>query len=183
MGGLVAMELAAAAPGRYWALGLVATTAQPPSPDDRRIRDERAEATERDGMRVLLDYMQSGLYSPASCPPAVRSRVDAMMAAALTRGRRRGAARPGPAGPTTGRCSRRRSTSPRSSWPGRRIPWSDAAVTDEIRRSPATAGRVMIEGAGHLPNLEVRLATEFNEALLSFLGLSMPRKTRRPRAR
>ena len=29
MGGLVVMELAAADPGRWWALGLVATTAQP----------------------------------------------------------------------------------------------------------------------------------------------------------
>src|ERR1700743_3501709 len=50
MGGLVAMELAAAAPGRYWALGLVATTAEPPSPQALRTRDERADATERDGM-------------------------------------------------------------------------------------------------------------------------------------
>ena len=35
MGGLVAMELAAAAPERYWALGLIATTMQPPSPRRR----------------------------------------------------------------------------------------------------------------------------------------------------
>ncbi|MGH3209846.1 MAG: alpha/beta fold hydrolase, partial [Trebonia sp.] len=81
MGGLVAMELAAAAPGRYWALGLVATTAEPPSPQDLRTRDERADATERGGMSVLVEYMHGGLYGPA-CPPAVRARVDAMMAAA-----------------------------------------------------------------------------------------------------
>jgi pimeloyl-ACP methyl ester carboxylesterase len=58
------------APERYWALGLVATTAEPPSPQDLRTRDERAGATERNGMSVLVDYMHSGLYG-ASCPPAV----------------------------------------------------------------------------------------------------------------
>jgi pimeloyl-ACP methyl ester carboxylesterase len=35
MGGLVAMELAIADPARWWALGLVATTAQPPGPGAR----------------------------------------------------------------------------------------------------------------------------------------------------
>jgi hypothetical protein len=66
-------------------------------------------------MGVLVDYMHAGLYSP-SCPPAVRARVDAMMAAArqqAPRWRCEAAA----AGLTTGRCSLP-STSPRSSWPG-----------------------------------------------------------------
>jgi pimeloyl-ACP methyl ester carboxylesterase len=67
MGGLVAMELAAAAPERYWALGLVATTAEPPSPLDLATRDERAGAIERDGIGVLVDYMRGGLYGPG-CP-------------------------------------------------------------------------------------------------------------------
>jgi 3-oxoadipate enol-lactonase len=42
MGGLVAMESAVADPQRYWALGLVATTAEPPSRPDRMTREERA---------------------------------------------------------------------------------------------------------------------------------------------
>jgi pimeloyl-ACP methyl ester carboxylesterase len=169
MGGLVAMELAAAAPRRYWALGLVATTAQPPSPDDRRIRDERAEATERDGMRVLVDYMQSGLYSP-SCPPAVRSRVDAMMAAAPAAGAAaalRGRGRRPDYRPLLAALD-----IPALVVAGTADPWSDAAVTDEIVAHLRRPELVMVEGAGHLPNLEAE--AEFNEALLSFLGRHAP---------
>jgi 3-oxoadipate enol-lactonase len=70
MGGLVAMELAAASPERYWALGLVATTAQPPSPEDLRIREERAAAIERDGIGVLVDYMHRSDLSRSSSTTA-----------------------------------------------------------------------------------------------------------------
>jgi len=169
MGGLVAMELATAAPERYWALGLVATTAQPPSPRDRRVRDERADATERDGMRVLTDYMQSGLYGP-DCPPAVRARVDAMMAAAP------------PAGAAAALRGRGRRPDyrpllaaldiPALVVAGTADPWSDAAVTDEIVAHLRRPELVVIEGAGHLPNLEAE--AEFNEALLAFLGRHAP---------
>ena len=169
MGGLVAMELAAAAPERYWALGLVATTAQPPSPQDRQIRDERADATERDGMRVLVDYMQTGLYSPA-CPPGVRARVDAMMAAAP------------PAGAAAALRGRGRRPDyrpllaaldiPALVVAGTADPWSDAAVTAEIVASLRRPELVAIDGAGHLPNLEA--AARFNDALLAFLGRHAP---------
>lgn len=169
MGGLVAMELAAAAPERYWALGLVATTAQPPSPQDLRIRDERAGAVERDGMGVLLEYMHTGLYSPA-CPPAVRARVDAMMAAAP------------PAGAAAALRGRGRRPDyrplldaldvPALVVAGTADPWSNAAVTEEIVAHLRRPDLVMIEGAGHLPNLEAE--AEFNEALLSFLGRHAP---------
>ena len=71
MGGLVAMELAMARPERYWAIGLVATTAEPPSPQDRQIRDERADAVERRGMDVLVNYMHTGLYSRHARPRSV----------------------------------------------------------------------------------------------------------------
>jgi pimeloyl-ACP methyl ester carboxylesterase len=105
MGGLVAMELATSWPERCWALGLVATTAEPVTPKESQTRRDRADATERDGMSVLVDYMQTGLYGP-SCPPAIRARVDAMMssapaagAAAALRGRAVGAGEPPPQGP------------------------------------------------------------------------------------
>ena len=165
MGGLVAMELAAAAPGRYWALGLVATTAEPPSPQDLRIRDERADATERDGMSVLVDYMHTGLYGPA-CPPAVRARVDAMMAAAP------------PAGAAAALRGRGRRPDyrpllaaldiPALVVAGTADPWSNAAVTAEIAASLKRPELVVIDGAGHLPNLEAE--AQFNEALLAFLA-------------
>jgi pimeloyl-ACP methyl ester carboxylesterase len=169
MGGLVAMELAAAAPERYWALGLVATTAQPPSPQDLRTRDERAGATERDGMGVLVDYMHTGLYGPA-CPPAVRARVDAMMAAAPPAGAAaalRGRGRRPDYRPLLAALDM-----PALVVAGTADPWSNAAVTDEIVAHLRRPELVMIEGAGHLPNLEAE--AEFNEALLAFLGRHAP---------
>ena len=169
MGGLVAMELAAAAPERCWALGLVATTAEPPSPLDLRIRDERAAATERNGMSVLVDYMHTGLYSPA-CPPAVRARVDAMMAAAP------------PAGAAAALRGRGRRPDyrpliaaldiPALVVAGTADPWSNAEVTAEIVSSLKRPEAVLLDGSGHLPNLEAE--AQFNEALLTFLGRHAP---------
>lgn len=170
MGGLVAMELATAAPERYWALGLVATTAEPPSPQDLRARDERADATERGGMGILVDYMHTGLYSPA-CPPAVRARVDAMMAAAS------------PAGAAAALRGRGRRPDyrpllaaldiPALVVAGTADPWSNAEVTAEIVSSLKRPELVAIDGSGHLPNLEAE--AEFNEALLAFLHRHVPR--------
>ena len=169
MGGLVAMELAAAAPERCWALGLVATTAQPPSPQDLRTRDERADATERGGMSVLVDYMHTGLYGPA-CPPAVRARVDAMMAAAS------------PAGAAAALRGRGRRPDYRPMLAALDIPalvvagtadaWSNAEVTAEIVASLKRPELVLIDGCGHLPNLEAE--AQFNEALLAFLSRHRP---------
>jgi 3-oxoadipate enol-lactonase len=169
MGGLVAMELAAASPERYWALGLVATTAEPPSPQDLQARDERADATERGGMGVLVGYMHAGLYSP-DCPPAVRARVDAMMAAAP------------PAGAAAALRGRGRRPDyrpllaalgiPALVVAGTADPWSNAEVTAEIASSLKRPELVVIDGCGHLPNLEAE--AQFNEALLAFLSRHVP---------
>ena len=169
MGGLVAMELAVASPGRYWALGLVATTAEPPSPQDLRTRDARADAAERGGMGVLVDYMHAGLYGPA-CPPAVRARVDAMMAAAPAAGAAaalRGRGRRPDYRPLLAALDL-----PALVVAGTADPWSNAAVTAEIVSSLKRPSLVAIDGAGHLPNLEAE--DEFNEALLSFLRRHVP---------
>lgn len=165
MGGLVAMELAAASPERYWALGLIATTAQPPSPEDLQIREERADAIERDGIGILVDYMHTGLYSPA-CPPAVRARVDAMMAAAP------------PAGAAAALRGRGRRPDyrpliaaldiPALVVAGTADPWSNAEVTAEIVASLKRPEPVLLNDRGHLPNLEAE--AQFNEALLAFLN-------------
>jgi 3-oxoadipate enol-lactonase len=167
MGGLVAMELAAAAPLWCWALGLIATTAEPPSPQDLRAREERADAIERDGIGVLVEYMHTGLYGPA-CPPAVRARVDAMMssappdgAAAALRGR----------GPDY-RPMLAVLDIPALVVAGTADPWSTAAVTAEIVASLKRPSLLAIDGAGHLPNLEAE--AQFNEALLTFLGQHRP---------
>jgi 3-oxoadipate enol-lactonase len=169
MGGLVAMELAAASPERYWALGLVATTVEPPSPRDLRTREERADATERGGMGVLVDYMHTGLYGPA-CPPAVRARVDAMMAAAPPAGAAaalRGRGRRPDYRPLLGALD-----IPALVVAGTADPWSNAAVTAEIVASLKRPKLVAIDGAGHLPNLEAE--AQFNEALLTFLSRHCP---------
>jgi|SRR5580658_2286885 3-oxoadipate enol-lactonase len=169
MGGLVTMELAVSQPERYWAIGLIATTMEPPTPAERAARRERADAVERDGMQVLLDYMHTSVYGP-NCPESVRARVDAMMsaaspagAAAALRGRSQ---RPDyrllladldiPALVCTGSADR----------------WSDQAVTAEIIAHLKRPESFMIEGAGHLPNLEAE--DEFNNILRAFLRAHAP---------
>lgn len=177
MGGLVTMELATSRPERYWAIGLVATTAEPPAPDERVVRLERADAVERDGMGVLVDYMHTGLYGPA-CPPGVRERVDAMMAAAPPAGA--AAALRGRAGRPDYRPLLARLDIPAFVCAGTADPWSDRAVTAEIIACLRRPEPFAIEGAGHLPNLEAEDA--FNEALLRFLRGHAPRPAEPERA-
>lgn len=169
MGGLVAMELAAFRPQRYWAIGLIATTMQPPTARDRAARLERAAAVERDGMAVLVDYMHTGLYGPA-CPPAVRARVDAMMRAAPPAGA--AAALRGRAERPDYRPLLADLDIPALVCAGSADPWSDDAVTAEITASLKRPQTVIIDGVGHLPNLEAE--TEFNAALDAFLRAHAP---------
>jgi 3-oxoadipate enol-lactonase len=170
MGGLVTMELAAARPDLCWAIGLVTTTAEPVTPQERVTRRARADAVERDGMQVLVDYMHTGLYGP-SCPAAIRLRIDAMMkaapasgAAAALRGRaERPDYRPLLAGLGV----------PALVCTGSADPWSDEAVTAEIVAHLQHPEVLVIDGAGHLPNLEA--ADVFNDALRAFLQAHRPR--------
>lgn len=120
-------------------------------------------------MGVLVDYMRTGLYSPA-CPPAIRARVDAMMAAAP------------PAGAAAALCGRARRPDyrpllaaldiPALVVAGTADPWSNAGVTAEIVASLKRPELLVIDGCGHLPNLEAE--AEFNEALLAFLNRHVP---------
>ena len=169
MGGLVTMELVVSQPERYWAIGLVATTMEPPAPAERAARRERADAVERDGMQVLLDYMHTGLYGP-DCPASVRARVDAMMsaappagAAAALRGR---AERPDYRALLTGL------DIPALVCTGSADPWSDQVVTAEIIAHLKRPELVVIDGVGHLPNLEAE--GEFNDILRAFLQAHAP---------
>jgi 3-oxoadipate enol-lactonase len=172
MGGLVAMEMVIARPEKYWAIGLVATTMQPPSAQDREIRDLRADAIDSGGMAVLVDYMHTGLYS-ATCPPAVRARVDAMMAAAPPAGAAaalRGRGRRPDYRPLMARLD-----VPALVVAGTADPWSNAEVTGEIVSCLKRPEQIVIDGSGHLPNLEAE--TEFNDALTAFLHAHSPRIT------
>jgi pimeloyl-ACP methyl ester carboxylesterase len=51
-------------------------------------------------------------------------------------------------------------------------PWSDQAVTAEIVAGLRCPELVMIDGAGHLPNLEAE--RQFNQALRGFLRVYAP---------
>ena len=72
MGGLVAMELALASPNRWWALGLVATTAAPLTEAERRERLATAETVETEGLGPLADSMSKRLFGPGAVPAALR---------------------------------------------------------------------------------------------------------------
>jgi 3-oxoadipate enol-lactonase len=169
MGGLVTMELAGARPERYWAIGLVATTAEPVTAQEKLTRRQRADAVERDGMGVLVDYMHTGLYGPG-CPPAVRARVDAMMAATSPAGA--AAALRGRAERPDYRPVLAALDVPALVCAGTADPWSDSAVTAGILACLRHPELVVIDGAGHLPNLEAE--RQFNEALRGFLQAHAP---------
>jgi 3-oxoadipate enol-lactonase len=169
MGGLVTMELAASQPERYWAIGLVATTMEPPTPAERAARRERADAVERDGMQVLLDYMHTGVYGP-DCPQSVRARVDAMMSAAPPAGA--AAALRGRAERPDYRTLLAGLDIPALVCAGSADPWSDQEVTAEIIAHLKRPEQIMIDGVGHLPNLEAQ--DEFNDALRAFLHAHAP---------
>lgn len=169
MGGLVTTEMAIARPDRCWAIGLIATTMEPPTAKERVTRLGRADAVERDGMGVLVEYMHTGLYGP-QCPPAVRARVDAMMAAVSPVGAAaalRGRAERPDYRPLLARLDR-----PALVVGGSADPWSNGAVIAEIAASVKHPEVVVIDGAGHLPNLEAE--REFNDALRAFLLLHAP---------
>jgi 3-oxoadipate enol-lactonase len=170
MGGLVTMELASAQPDRYWAIGLVATTAEPVTPTERAARRERADSVDRDGLGSLIDYMHTGLYGPA-CPPAVQARVDAIMAAAPPAGA--AAALRGRAERPDYRARLAALDIPAFVCAGSADPWSNAAVTAEIAACLKHPEVLIIDGVGHLPNLEAEVA--FNRALQAFLQSHAPR--------
>jgi pimeloyl-ACP methyl ester carboxylesterase len=51
-------------------------------------------------------------------------------------------------------------------------PWSNAEVTGEIVSCLKWPEQIVIDGSGHLPNLEAE--TEFNDALSAFLRAHSP---------
>ncbi len=165
MGGLVVMELATAEPQRWWALGFVATTAQPVTAAERADRLAKAQMAEEQGMAPLAQEMAARLFGPG--PDAVLvDRIMTMMlatnplgAAAALRGR---AQRPDyrpllrELGTSSFVCV------------GDRDTYSTAAVTEELAGSLREPRLIVLDGVGHLPNLE--RPGEFNEQLLGFLA-------------
>jgi pimeloyl-ACP methyl ester carboxylesterase len=170
MGGLVVMDLATTHPERWWALGLVTTTVEPVTPQERAVRRERADLVERDGMQVLVEYMHTGVYG-ARAAPDVRSRVDAMMARAPVAGA--AAALRGRAERPDYRPRLRELDIPTFVCMGSEDPWSNEAVTAEIIDHLRRPELLVVEGAGHLPNLEA--GDVFTPSLMEFLARHAPR--------
>lgn len=169
MGGLVAMDLVTTHPERWWALGLVATTAEPVAPQERAVRRERADLVERDGIQALIDYMHTGLYG-SRATPGVRSRVDAMMARAPAVGA--AAALRGRAERPDYRPRLRELDIPAFVCTGSEDPWSNETVTAEIIDHLRCPELLVVQGAGHLPNLEVEEV--FTPSLMAFLNRHAP---------
>jgi 3-oxoadipate enol-lactonase len=169
MGGLVVMELAAAHPDRWWALGLVATTAQPVTEAEQADRRARADLAERAGMAPIAEGMNERLYGPGPDPAVVAAVTEMMLAtspqgaAAAFRGR---ALRPDYRPPLA------ELDVPAFVCVGDRDTWSDAAVTDELVASLRRPARLVLPGVGHLPNLE--RPELFSTALARFLDGARP---------
>jgi 3-oxoadipate enol-lactonase len=163
MGGLIAMEMAIARPDKVWALGLVATTAQPVQEGERERRRELADRVEAEGMGAMLEYMRPQ-FGPDPDPLLVEE-INAMIArnspqgaAAALRGRaERPDYRPG----------LRELAIPGFVCAGTHDVWSTPAVTQEIVDCLREPHLVTLENAGHLPNREAR--ERFDAELSSFL--------------
>ena len=165
MGGLVAMELAGADPGRWWALGLVATTAEPVTEAEQADRLARAGQAERDGIGPLAQDMAARLFGPG-VDPAVSGQVMAMMLATDPRGA--AAALRGRAQRPDYRPLLRGLDVPALVLTGDQDGYSTAEITDRLTGCLRQPRRITLTGVGHLPNLEDQ--ARFNAELTAFLA-------------
>jgi 3-oxoadipate enol-lactonase len=169
LGGLVVMELAAAQPGRWWAYAFIATTAQRVTAEEAQARRAGARTMAEQGMAPVAGQMSARLFGPGPGQELTQS-ITAMMlatnpagAAAALRGR---AERPDYQ-PTLKSLS-----APALVCTGDHDSYSTAEVTSELAGCLRDPEIVLLEGAGHLPNLE--RPAEFNEHLLRFLTRALP---------
>jgi 3-oxoadipate enol-lactonase len=170
MGGLVVMELAAAQPHRWWAYGFIATTAQRVTAEEQQARRASARTMQEQGMRPVAEQMAARLFGPD--PGAeLTATVMAMMLATSPAGA---------AAAVRGRAERpdyqpvlKSLTAPVLVCAGDRDSYSTAEVTAELVTCLHDPEVVLMDGVGHLPNLE--RAGDFNEHLLGFLTRARPR--------
>jgi 3-oxoadipate enol-lactonase len=161
----VVMELAAADPARWWALGLVATTAEPVTAAEQADRRAKAGQAERDGIAVLAQDMAPRLFGPA-VDPTVSDQVMAMMLATDPRGA--AAALRGRAERPDYRPGLRALERPVFVATGDQDSYSTAEITDRLTACLRHPTRVTFPNVGHLPNLEA--PDRFNAELTGFLA-------------
>jgi pimeloyl-ACP methyl ester carboxylesterase len=169
MGGLVVMELAAAQPQRWWAYGFIATTAHRLTEDERAARLDSAQTMEGQGMRPVAEQMADRLFGPGPSEKLTQEIMAMMLAtnpvgaAAAVRGR---AERP------DYQSVLKAITAPALVCAGDHDSYSTAEITGELAGCLPGSEIVVMEGVGHLPNLERPDA--FNEHLLHFLSRALP---------
>jgi pimeloyl-ACP methyl ester carboxylesterase len=169
MGGLVVMELAAAQPERWWAYGFVATTAHRLTEDERAARLESARTMEEQGMRPVAEQMAARLFGLGPGKELTQA-IMAMMLATNPAGA---------AAAVRGRAERpdyqpvlKALTAPALVCAGDHDSYSTAEITSELAGCLPGPEVIIMEGVGHLPNLERPDA--FNEHLLGFLARALP---------
>lgn len=167
MGGYVAFEFCRRYPEWVGALVLVATRAADDTPEGREARDKMAERARKEGVAVIADEMLPKILAPENYEndrelvAYVRDMMESTtirgMVGALRAMKERADSRPllsEIAVPVLIICGDEDQI----------IPLSEA---EEMRDALPNAELALIEGAGHLPNLEQPLA--FNELLWDFL--------------
>ena len=168
MGGYVAFEFYRRFPRRVRALVLADTRPQADTDDARRTREENAQRVLRDGVGTLVDLMLPKLLSASTRErePEVVGRVRAMIL---------GTGPEGAAAALRAMAARRDQTEllPEIDVPTLIVVGGEDSVTPpsdaEAMGAKIKGSRVVIiEGAGHLSNVE--RPEEFNRALGAFVG-------------
>lgn len=168
MGGQIVMEFQRLFPGRATGLVLADTFPGADTEEGRRAREAMAERLTAEGMSGYADEVLDRMIAPRNVTalPEVAGHVLRMMrgaspegAAAALRGRAR---RPdyGPVLTAVG--------VPTLIVVGRDDAFTPVAEAEAMHAAVRGSRLVVVEGAGHLPNLE--RPEEFNQALLGFLG-------------
>ncbi|WP_328450607.1 alpha/beta fold hydrolase [Amycolatopsis sp. NBC_00438] len=167
MGGQIVMQAIADHPGRVSALLLADTFAGLDTPEVKQGRIDTAARITGDGMEQYADELLPKMISPETraTRPDVEEHVRRMM---------RNAPPEGAAAALRGRAERpdytpglRNIAVPTLVVAGSEDEFTPVRDAELIHREVAGSTLVVIDGAGHLPNLERE--TEFNEALSTFL--------------
>lgn len=167
MGGQIALELYRLFPDRVDSLTLAATNPRAETEEGRRRRSQVAQRLLTEGMRGYADEMLVGMMTAqnAAALPAVADHVRQMMYAAPPQGA--AAALLGRAQRPDHRPLLKRTSAPTLLLAGREDEFTPPDLTESMHVKVADSMVEVIDGAGHLPNLE--RPDRFNAVLRHFL--------------
>lgn len=168
MGGQIVMEIHRQVPDRILGLLLADTAPWAETPDGRRVRNEVADRLLREGMRPYAEEVLPKMVAPATIDrlPAVAQHVFGMML---------GTSPEGAAAALRGRAERSdyveslsRATVPTLIVVGSEDEYTPVETAKQMYELIPGSTLVVIDGAGHMPNLEC--PEEFDRALLEFVS-------------